>query len=59
MVASPCIGICRLDPQGRFCLGCRRTIAEIAAWPGLSEAERLAIMRALAGRAEAPAPPPD
>ncbi len=49
--ASPCVGICRLDPRSGLCLGCRRTIAEIAGWPGLEPAERAAILARLAGRA--------
>jgi predicted Fe-S protein YdhL (DUF1289 family) len=42
--ATPCIGICRLDPQG-YCIGCRRTIDEIGRWRAMSEAERLRVMR--------------
>jgi predicted Fe-S protein YdhL (DUF1289 family) len=41
---TPCIGICRLDEQG-FCIGCRRTLDEIARWATLSDAERLRCMR--------------
>jgi len=42
--ATPCIGVCRLDSQG-CCIGCRRTIEEIGRWGGMSEAERLHVMR--------------
>jgi len=28
---SPCVSICKLDPQGKFCIGCGRTLAQIAA----------------------------
>lgn len=48
--ASPCIGVCRLDPVERFCLGCGRTIEEIARWPVASAEERRAILARLAGR---------
>jgi hypothetical protein len=48
--ASPCVGVCRLDPVERFCLGCGRTIEEIARWPGASAAERRAILARLAAR---------
>lgn len=44
--SSPCIGICRLDVDG-VCVGCGRTMAQIAAWPGMTEAERLQIMSVL------------
>jgi predicted Fe-S protein YdhL (DUF1289 family) len=40
---TPCIGVCRLDPQG-FCIGCRRTLDEIARWGTMSDAERLRCM---------------
>jgi len=48
-VASPCVDICRLDAQG-LCVGCRRTIEEIAEWPRASEARRREILRELALR---------
>jgi predicted Fe-S protein YdhL (DUF1289 family) len=47
--ASPCINICRLDAQG-LCVGCRRTLEEIAEWPGATEARRREILRNVAGR---------
>jgi predicted Fe-S protein YdhL (DUF1289 family) len=47
MSASPCVSVCRLDPVTQLCIGCGRTIAEIAAWPSLSDAERKAIMARL------------
>jgi uncharacterized protein len=53
-VASPCIDICRLDELG-LCVGCRRTIEEIAEWSRASEARRREILRQLPQRAPAPA----
>ncbi len=47
---SPCIGVCRLDPDRRFCLGCGRTLEEIARWRDASPAERRAILARLAAR---------
>jgi predicted Fe-S protein YdhL (DUF1289 family) len=44
---SPCIGICQLDPTTNHCRGCGRTIAEIAAWPDLSDDARRAILMRL------------
>ncbi|PZO91137.1 MAG: DUF1289 domain-containing protein [Sphingomonas sanxanigenens] len=49
-VASPCINICRLDPTGRLCEGCLRTIDEIGMWSTASDAERRAILKAVAER---------
>ncbi|MBL8835113.1 MAG: DUF1289 domain-containing protein [Alphaproteobacteria bacterium] len=54
MATSPCIGVCRLDPQGRTCVGCGRTIAEIAAWPSLDEDERRRIVARLRQQSDAP-----
>ncbi|MDN3565968.1 DUF1289 domain-containing protein [Paeniroseomonas aquatica] len=48
--ASPCTGRCRLDAPQRHCLGCGRSLAEIAAWPTATAAARQAILLALAGR---------
>ncbi len=39
VVASPCIGVCTLDPHRR-CTGCGRHIDEIARWPSMSNDER-------------------
>ncbi|HXG78469.1 MAG TPA: DUF1289 domain-containing protein [Methyloceanibacter sp.] len=47
---SPCVNICRLDEETGLCIGCGRTIEEIARWASMSETERRAIMLALAAR---------
>lgn len=47
---SPCVRVCVLDEPTGVCLGCGRTLAEIAAWPSLSEAERLAWIKAAESR---------
>jgi uncharacterized protein len=52
-VASPCVDICRLDAQG-LCIGCRRTLSEIAEWSQASDARRLEIWSALKTRALRP-----
>ena len=44
IVSTPCIGVCRLD-RDNLCMGCRRTLGEIAAWSRLDESERLRLMR--------------
>jgi uncharacterized protein len=48
-VPSPCVDICRLDAQG-LCVGCRRTMREIAEWPNASDERRREILRELARR---------
>ncbi len=47
MTASPCIGVCQLDGRTQTCIGCGRTIAEIAAWADLDENERRTIIARL------------
>ncbi|WP_230623347.1 MULTISPECIES: DUF1289 domain-containing protein [Chromobacterium] len=37
---SPCIGICRLDESGQVCVGCRRTLDEIAGWSSYGKEEK-------------------
>lgn len=39
-VPSPCNSICRMDDETGWCLGCARTLPEIAAWAGLNEASK-------------------
>jgi predicted Fe-S protein YdhL (DUF1289 family) len=48
--SSPCIRVCVVDGASGLCLGCLRTLGEIARWSVLSEAERLCVMSSLAGR---------
>jgi hypothetical protein len=50
MISSPCIKVCVVDGATDICLGCGRTLPEIASWGRLSEAQRLAIMATLAER---------
>jgi hypothetical protein len=51
-ISSPCIKVCAVDGRTGLCLGCGRTLPEIAQWPKLSEAERLSIMARLPERME-------
>jgi len=48
--SSPCVKICVVDPRSGLCIGCGRTLDEIAAWPAMSETERAAVMGALEAR---------
>ena len=49
-IESPCIKVCIIDGATSQCLGCRRTLLEIARWTRYTAAERAAIMAALPGR---------
>ena len=50
---TPCIAVCTIDAATSLCLGCGRTLQEIAGWQAMDSAERLAVMAALPARMEA------
>jgi len=50
MIESPCVKICTLDARSGLCLGCGRTIDEIARWTAMSPAERSRVIGELPGR---------
>lgn len=52
-MTSPCVNICSLDQSGKYCLGCGRSLNELAAWQDASEAERVDIMVQLPERLRA------
>jgi predicted Fe-S protein YdhL (DUF1289 family) len=47
---TPCVKICIVDPVSGLCIGCGRTVAEIAVWGELGDEERRAIMAGLEPR---------
>ncbi|MBU3542544.1 MAG: DUF1289 domain-containing protein [Burkholderiaceae bacterium] len=50
---SPCINLCKMDDEDRYCLGCRRTLDEIAVWSELSDLEKDALWQVLDLRRQA------
>jgi predicted Fe-S protein YdhL (DUF1289 family) len=50
MIESPCIDVCTMDTASGLCIGCGRTLDEIARWSSFSDAERRAIMAVLPER---------
>jgi predicted Fe-S protein YdhL (DUF1289 family) len=50
-IASPCVKICVVHPEHRICVGCYRSIDEIAGWGRMSHEARVAVMEDLPGRA--------
>ncbi|MEO6092658.1 MAG: DUF1289 domain-containing protein [Novosphingobium sp.] len=50
-VPSPCTGVCRIDEANGNCVGCRRTLEEIADWPRLSPKGKRAVLARLEQRA--------
>lgn len=58
-IATPCVQVCVVDGANGLCLGCYRTLPEIAGWSAMSDDRRAEITvdldhRRLRG---APAPP--
>ena len=51
-VESPCLRLCAVDGSTGFCMGCYRTLKEIAAWGRLDNGARRQILTELAQRKE-------
>ncbi|SAK52238.1 dehydratase [Caballeronia pedi] len=49
-VASPCVDVCRMNPETGFCDGCLRTIDEIAAWAACDDEEKRAVLARVESR---------
>ncbi len=49
-VPSPCVSVCVLDANGVLCLGCFRTLDEIAAWNRLDADAKRGVLAALPER---------
>lgn len=52
-IPSPCITVCRVDEPRGLCLGCGRTLDEIAAWATCDDAMRADVLTALPARLDA------
>jgi hypothetical protein len=49
-VMSPCKSICIMDAKSNLCIGCKRTIDEVARWPMMDDDERRKVVEALKTR---------
>lgn len=49
-IESPCVKVCTLDARAGLCLGCGRTVDEIARWTLMSGDDRKRIMAELPAR---------
>jgi predicted Fe-S protein YdhL (DUF1289 family) len=49
-IRTPCIQVCVLDEDSGLCLGCFRTLEEIADWARLGDPARAALMARLPAR---------
>ena len=58
-VPSPCISVCVMDEANGVCIGCLRTLDEIAAWSVLDADAKRAILAALGERRARLAPAND
>ena len=59
LIESPCIRRCTLDADTGWCLGCLRELDEIAAWSGLDDVGKQAVLgRVALRRAALPASHP-
>ena len=47
---SPCIKVCQMDPARGVCIGCCRSLDEIARWSGMTDSERAQVMSGLPER---------
>lgn len=52
-VLSPCTKVCKISPETALCLGCRRTLDEIAAWSRASDNYKLLVWARLEAESEA------
>ena len=49
-VASPCNAVCTMDTASGWCVGCLRTLDEVARWSQLDEAAKRALWLELGRR---------
>ena len=49
-IDSPCISLCRIDPETGTCEGCGRTLDEIRAWKSAEDDEKAEILERVADR---------
>jgi uncharacterized protein len=47
---SPCVQVCQMDPCRGLCMGCGRTLDEIARWAQMNDDERERIIAELPSR---------
>jgi predicted Fe-S protein YdhL (DUF1289 family) len=49
-IPTPCIKVCVVDGESGLCLGCFRTLPEIAGWAALDDGTRVRLMGELPAR---------
>ena len=51
-IETPCIKVCIVEHHSGLCLGCGRTLGEIANWTAFTDGERSRVMAELPKRME-------
>jgi predicted Fe-S protein YdhL (DUF1289 family) len=51
-ISSPCVGVCQINAKTKLCLGCWRTLREVAHWSRYSVEEKLLVLDSLGQRQE-------
>ena len=49
-IPSPCVGVCQINASTKYCLGCWRTLKEVAHWSRYSNDEKEILIIELAER---------
>lgn len=52
-IESPCIDVCLMSEDKTVCIGCFRSLSEIANWGRLTDAEKLRVIAAARARQSA------
>jgi len=47
---SPCVSVCRMDEDSKFCIGCHRTTNEINNWSYYSTSQKSKLIKELRTR---------
>jgi predicted Fe-S protein YdhL (DUF1289 family) len=47
---SPCVDVCAIDDATGWCIGCGRTMQEIATWASMGEPARTTVLGSLDAR---------
>jgi predicted Fe-S protein YdhL (DUF1289 family) len=50
---SPCVSVCQMSDSTQLCVGCWRTLDEIAAWASLSLSDKRAVWQKVSVRLKA------
>ena len=53
-IESPCVKLCVVQPETRLCIGCARSLDEIAAWSRMTPEARARVMAELPTRSASP-----